>query len=73
MRPKIITGTTLLSFIAPCIAKHPDECPGWAESRQCKKNREYMKENCWKRCSQCKDVILVLFSSLFESTDFNEH
>ena len=40
-------GTTLLSFIAPCIDKHPEECPGWAARGQCKKNREYMKENCW--------------------------
>ena len=38
-------GTTLLSFIAPCIDKHPEECPGWAASGQCKKNREYNNNN----------------------------
>ena len=68
-----MTGTTLLSFIAPCIDKHPDEFLGWAASGQCKKNREYMEENCWRRCSQCQDVILVLFSFLFKSTVFNKH
>ena len=65
---KLYKNISLLLFEAPCIDKHPDKCPGWAANGQCKKNREYMEENCWRSCSQCKDVVLVLFSCMFKRT-----
>ena len=68
----------LLQFAAPCVDKHPKKCPAWAAKGECRKNREYMEENCWRSCSQCKFttikwlmyaicLLLMTFTRTFQS------
>lgn len=48
-----------LLILAPCVDKHPNKCPLWAKYGECKKNKTFMEENCWKSCSKCKLALYV--------------
>ena len=38
----------------PCKDKQSqDDCSYWAESGDCKKNKDWMKDNCYASCKYC--------------------
>lgn len=58
---KFLFFSLFCSYAAPCVDKHPNKCPLWAKYGECKKNKTFMEENCWKSCSKCTYCLYTSF------------